>query len=81
MAKKHYTGKIVIKREYKTVNVMQEQLKTMNKIVKNITHMVSIAISLLVLLIPYFFISAPPLHYVCTVKFTRYIIYNNQQHK
>ena len=36
MAKKHYTGKIVIKRGYKTVNVMQEQLKTMNKIVKKI---------------------------------------------
>lgn len=36
MAKKHYTGKIVIKRECKTVNVMQEQLKTMNKIVKKI---------------------------------------------
>lgn len=36
MAKKHYTGKIVIKREYKPVNVMQEQLKTMNKIVKKI---------------------------------------------
>ena len=36
MAKKHYTGKIVIKREYKTVHVRQEQLKTMNKIVKKI---------------------------------------------
>lgn len=36
MAKKHYTGKIVIKREYKTVNVRQEQLKAMNKIVKKI---------------------------------------------
>lgn len=36
MAKKHYMGKIAIKREYKTVNVRQEQLKTMNKIVKKI---------------------------------------------
>lgn len=36
MAKKHYTGKIAIKREDKTVNVRQEQLKTMNKIVKKI---------------------------------------------
>ena len=36
MTKKHYTGKIVIKREYKPINVMQEQLKTMNKIVKKI---------------------------------------------
>lgn len=36
MAKKHYTDKIVIKREYKTVNVRQEQLKTMYKIVKKI---------------------------------------------
>ena len=36
MAKKHYTGKIVIKREYKPVNVMQEQLEMMNKIVKKL---------------------------------------------
>lgn len=36
MAKKHYTGKIVIKRERQTVNLMQEQLKTTNKIVKKL---------------------------------------------
>lgn len=36
MTKKHYTGKIVIKREQRTVNVMQEQLKTANKIIKKL---------------------------------------------
>lgn len=32
MAKKHYTGKLVLKREVKPVNILQKNLETINKL-------------------------------------------------